>query len=76
MMVGRNVDEMFPKVVCPIGDVKMEVKGLSSGNRFKDVSFTVKKGEILGIAGLVGAGRTEVIETIFGIRPKSAVRFS
>ncbi len=72
MMVGRNVDEMFPKVVCPIGDVKMEVKGLSSGNRFKDVSFTVKKGEILGIAGLVGAGRTEVIETIFGIRPKSA----
>jgi methyl-galactoside transport system ATP-binding protein/inositol transport system ATP-binding protein len=72
MMVGRDVDEMFPKVICDIGDVKMEVIGLSSGSRFKDVSFNVRKGEILGVAGLVGAGRTEVIETIFGIRPRSA----
>ena len=71
MMVGRDVDEMFPKVICDIGDVKMEVKSLSSGSRFKDVSFNVRKGEILGVAGLVGAGRTEVIETIFGIRPRS-----
>jgi methyl-galactoside transport system ATP-binding protein/inositol transport system ATP-binding protein len=63
---------MFPKVICDIGDVKMEVKSLSSGSRFKDVSFNVRKGEILGVAGLVGAGRTEVIETIFGIRPKSS----
>jgi methyl-galactoside transport system ATP-binding protein/inositol transport system ATP-binding protein len=72
MMVGRDVDELFPKVICEIGDVKMEVKGLSGGKKFKDVSFNVRKGEILGVAGLVGAGRTEVIETIFGIRPKSA----
>lgn len=72
MMVGRDVDELFPKVICEIGEVKMEVKGLSSGKKFKDVSFDVRKGEILGIAGLVGAGRTEVIETIFGIRPKSS----
>ena len=71
MMVGREVDEMFPKVICDIGDVKMEVKGLCSGRRFKDVSFNVRKGEILGVAGLVGAGRTEVIEAIFGIRHKS-----
>jgi len=72
MMVGRDVDDLFPKVICEIGEVKMEVKGLSSGKKFKDVSFDVRKGEILGIAGLVGAGRTEVIETIFGIRPKSS----
>ena len=70
MMVGRDVDELFPKEVCPIGDVKLEVKNLTHNKYFKDVSFTVRKGEILGIAGLIGAGRTEVIETIFGIRDK------
>ena len=72
MMVGRNVDEMFPKVPCCIGDVRLEVKNLTAGNTFRDISFTVRKGEILGIAGLVGAGRTEVIEALFGIRHTSA----
>ncbi|MDF3000270.1 MAG: sugar transporter ATP-binding protein [Bacillota bacterium] len=71
MMVGREVDEMFPKEVCEIGEVKMSVKNLCYGRKFKDVSFDVRKGEILGIAGLVGAGRTEVIETLFGIRGKT-----
>lgn len=70
MMVGRDVDELFPKVPCPIGDVKLEVKNLTHSRFFKDVSFTVRKGEIFGIAGLIGAGRTEVIETIFGIKTK------
>lgn len=69
MMVGRNVDELFPKIPCEIGDVKMEVKGLTHESMFRDISFTVRKGEILGVAGLVGSGRTEVIESIFGMHP-------
>ncbi|MDR1212110.1 MAG: sugar ABC transporter ATP-binding protein [Spirochaetaceae bacterium] len=72
MMVGRDVNELFPKVPCPIGDVRLEVKNLSNRKYFRDVSFTVRKGEIFGIAGLVGAGRTEVVETIFGMRPHTA----
>ncbi len=68
MMVGREVNEMFPKVPCEIGGVRMEVKNLSLAKTFSDISFTLRKGEILGFAGLVGAGRTEVVETIFGIR--------
>jgi methyl-galactoside transport system ATP-binding protein/inositol transport system ATP-binding protein len=72
MMVGRDVDELFPKEACPIGDVKLEVKNLTNRKYFKNVSFTVRKGEILGIAGLIGAGRTEVVETIFGMRPHTA----
>ena len=70
-MVGRTLDEMYPKVECPITDVVMEVKNLSSGKVFHDVSFNLRKGEILGFAGLVGAGRTEVLETLFGLRRKT-----
>jgi methyl-galactoside transport system ATP-binding protein/inositol transport system ATP-binding protein len=72
MMVGRKVTELFPKVKCEICDVKLEVQNLSSGKEFQDISFTVREGEILGIAGLVGAGRTALIETIFGMRKKTA----
>ena len=70
MMVGRDVSELFPKIPCPIGEVKLEVKNLTNRKYFRDVSFDVRRGEILGIAGLIGAGRTEIIETIFGMRPK------
>jgi len=72
MMVGREITEFFPKVKCEIGDVKMRVEGLSSGKKFQDISFDVRKGEILGVAGLVGAGRTNLIETIFGMRKRTA----
>ena len=76
LMVGRELNEMFPKVECPITEVKLKVENLSSPGAFADVSFSVRKGEILGFAGLVGAGRTEVMETLFGMRHKSAGRVS
>ena len=65
-MVGRAVS-LFPKVESPIGDVLLEVEGLSRGEAFRDVSFAVRAGEILGLAGLVGAGRTEVARVLFGV---------
>ena len=67
-MVGRDLSQVFNKEEVEIGDVVMEVKNLSSGDRFRNVSFQLRAGEILGIAGLMGAGRSEVVETIFGIR--------
>lgn len=72
LMVGRNLTEMFPKIDCEIGETVLKVENLASGNSFHNVSFELHKGEILGFAGLVGAGRTEIVETIFGIRPKTA----
>lgn len=69
MMVGRELTNLFPKLDSEIGDVVMEVRNLNRGNLVRDVSFTLRRGEILGIAGLMGAGRTEVLETIFGIEP-------
>ena len=74
MMVGRKITNMFPKIPCPIGDVMFKVETLNSGKQVKNVSFEVRKGEILGFAGLVGAGRTETMETIFGMRKKDSGR--
>lgn len=72
LMVGREVEAMFPKVECPIGETILKVENLSSGKAVKNVSFELHKGEILGFAGLVGAGRTETVETIFGMRHKTS----
>lgn len=69
MMVGREITQMFPKEDVPIGEVILSVKNLSLKGVFEDVSFDVRSGEILGIAGLVGSGRSNVAETIFGVTP-------
>lgn len=66
MMVGRKLSEQYPRVVCPLGEEMLKAEGLS--NRFvKDISFSVRKGEILGVAGLMGSGRTELARTLYGI---------
>lgn len=71
-MVGRSMDTEFPKEYAELGQVALEVKGLKWKNRVKDVSFSVRKGELLGITGLVGAGRTELVRMIFGADLKEA----
>jgi len=68
MMVGRELGERFPERKAEIGDVKLEVQNLTVKGLFENVSFNVRKGEVVGMAGLMGAGRTEVAETIFGYR--------
>ena len=72
MMVGRELTNIFPKIEVPVGDVKMEVKNISLPGKFENVSFSVRRGEILGLAGLMGSGRTEVIESIFGVYPPAS----
>jgi ABC-type sugar transport system ATPase subunit len=72
MMVGREISQMFPKETVPIGDVVLSVKGLALKGIFENVSFDVRAGEILGIAGLVGSGRSNIAETIFGVTPATA----
>ena len=69
MMVGRTVSDLFPKRIVEQGDVVLRVKNLSRTGAFKDVSFELHKGEILGMAGLIGAGRTEVSQALFGVAP-------
>lgn len=69
LMVGREITDMFPKLEADIGEVVLRVDGLNRGHVVKNVSFELRRGEILGFAGLMGAGRTEVLETLFGIHP-------
>jgi rhamnose transport system ATP-binding protein len=73
LMVGRAIDQIFPKRNAEIGDVVMDVSNLSNATEFADIQFTLRKGEILGFYGLVGAGRSEAMQALFGIsRPSSA----
>jgi ABC-type sugar transport system ATPase subunit len=70
MMIGRRLGQYFPRhlSVAP-GDERLRVEHLSSGARFRDVSFTLRAGEVVGLAGLVGAGRSEIAQALFGLRP-------
>ena len=72
LMVGRPLTDFFPKEETDIGEPILEVRGLSRGNAVKEVSFRLHRGEILGFAGLVGAGRTETARLVFGADTKTA----
>ncbi|HWK46261.1 MAG TPA: sugar ABC transporter ATP-binding protein [Stellaceae bacterium] len=72
MMVGREITQMFPKETVPIGETVLSVRDLSLKGVFHNVSFDVRAGEILGVAGLVGSGRSNVAETIFGVTPATS----
>jgi rhamnose transport system ATP-binding protein len=68
-MVGRSLESVFPKQEVEAGEVYLELRGLTRKGAYENVSFSVRKGEILGLAGLVGAGRTEISRGIFGLDP-------
>ena len=71
MMVGRDITQQFPKEEVELGEELLSVDNLSDvDGRFRNVNFELRRGEILGMAGLMGAGRTEVVETLFGIRKR------
>ena len=72
MMVGRNLDNLFPKEDVPIGEPVLEVRGLTHDDLVEDVSFTLRKGEIVGLSGLVGSGRSDLAQVIFGAHPADA----
>ena len=71
-MVGREIKEKFPRVACKKGRKVFEVKGLNAGRMVRDTDFSLYEGEIVGFAGLMGAGRTETTRAIFGVDPKDS----
>ena len=71
-MVGREIKEKFPHVECKKGKKVFEVKNLNAGKMVRNISFSVYEGEIVGFAGLMGAGRTETTRAIFGVDPKES----
>ncbi len=72
MMVGREIKDLYPRNFCTPGETALKVKGLSSGKKVKKVDLEVKFGEIVGLSGLVGSGRTETARAIFGLEPVSS----
>ncbi len=76
LMVGRTVDQVFPKVRVPLGETVFAVEDLSHPTEFADISFSLQKGEILGFYGLVGSGRSEIMQALFGVTRPSAGRIA
>jgi rhamnose transport system ATP-binding protein len=74
LMVGRTISNLFPKQEVEAGEVVLKVENLCQAGIFENISFELRKGEILGMAGLVGAGRTDLARAIFGVEPPSAGR--
>jgi rhamnose transport system ATP-binding protein len=72
LMVGRTISSLYPKADVPAGKVLLKVDKLTQAGVFEDISFELRAGEILGMAGLVGAGRTEVARAIFGVEPPTS----
>ncbi len=72
MMVGKTIEEFFPRSESPPGEEVMRVENLSQGSSVREVSFSLRRGEVLGLAGLVGAGRTELAGCLFGATPRDS----
>ncbi len=72
MMVGRKMTEVYPAKTCEIGDVRFRVENFNRPGVFRDISFELRSGEILGVAGLIGAGRTEIARSIMAMDPKQS----
>jgi inositol transport system ATP-binding protein len=72
MMVGRTISNLFPKQDVPAGETVLKDKNLTRSGVFRNISFELRKGEILGMAGLVGAGRTDVARALFGVEPATS----
>lgn len=74
MMIGREIGERFPARNCSIGDTVLEVEDFTRAGTFSGVSFSIRAGEVLGVSGLMGAGRTEIMQAIFGYLPHDSGR--
>ena len=74
LMIGRSIDQVFPKRAVPLGEEALAVEGFANATEFADISFSLREGEILGLYGLVGAGRSEAMQAVFGLTRPAPTR--